>query len=66
MTKERKKLFATEVAKLLGVRYLKARDLMFTKKFGDVMADPKTGKDQVYEDLVLQYQTQPKARRVGV
>lgn len=60
----RKQLSVVEVAQRLGIKYLKARDMMLAKKFGESVLDGKNLK--VYEDGVILYETSGGARRVDL
>jgi hypothetical protein len=58
----RVKLGVVAVAQRLGIKYLKARDMMLAKRFGESMIEGKNLK--VYEDGVALYETSGGARRV--
>lgn len=59
MTAER--LTVTEVAELLGCRYQVARDLMLTRKLGEITKN-ENGKKTVERAKVLEYDRARKSR----
>jgi hypothetical protein len=64
MTEKPQRLNAVQVAQRLGVRYLKARDLMLSKQFGECTLTGRTL--TVSEEGVRLFEESKGARRVDV
>jgi hypothetical protein len=63
VTSTKKRLNVVQVAQRLGIRYIKARDMMLSKKFGESVLE---GRNLfVYEDGVALYEVSNGARRVS-